>query len=512
MGGRPATEVFRIANDAEGSDLPNPLLASLSAGPQVSTDDLHLIGPDGRKVAIDYAAAPMRVEEGQVVGAAMVFQDVTAARERARQLSYEATHDSLTGLVNRAEFERRIERVLDTARDKDDDGHVLLSLDLDQFKAVNDACGHLAGDELLCQVSQVISEPARKRDTVARIGGDNFAILLESCPLGQGVRIANDLCKRLGDFLFVWQDKPFPVDASIGVVAIAADSGSLRDVLSAADAASLIAKEGGGNRVHVYQPDEGERVTHRDEAGWVAQLNNALQDNRLLLTRQTILPLRDGYDEGEHFEVLVRMRSGLDGTVPAAAFLPAAERYNLMPVIDRWVIRALVDWFELNPASLARTHTCSVNLAGPSLIDQPFVEYVKAQLGRVKPLAEKICFEITETTAIANLVRARGFMAELRDMGCRFALDDFGKGMSSLAYLKNLPVDTLKIDGQFVKGIVQDSIDRALVEYIIRIAQELGLKTVAECVENAEIATLVRALGVDYAQGYSIDRPTPLQS
>lgn len=433
--------------------------------------------------------------------------------EATERLSYQATHDALTGLVNRREFERRLDKALWSAREEGR-VHALCYLDLDQFKIVNDTCGHVAGDELLRQLTVLLQSKVRDADTLARLGGDEFGVLLDNCPLEQAKIVADLLRQTVKDFHFVWQEKSFVIGVSIGLVPINQDAGSLDVVLSCADAACYAAKDLGRNRVHLYRAEDGDLVQRQGEMDWVARITQAIEENRFRLYYQTIMPLQDEAHEGKHFEILLRLIDDHGDTVPPMAFIPAAERYNLMPSIDRWVVStAFGQYWKIFPECKemeGARHTCTVNLSGPSLCDEYFLEFIKRQFVLYKVPYEHICFEITETAAITNLSKATNFISELRSHGCRFSLDDFGSGLSSFTYLKNMQVDYLKIDGSFVRDMVGDPMDAAMVSSINQVGHVMGLKTIAEFVENEAVLVKLREMGVDFAQGYCIEHPKPL--
>ncbi len=464
---------------------------------------------DGTVLWVRETARAVHDADGQVL-VLVVSEDVSEARDLSERLAYEATHDGLTDLINRREFENRLERVLETARASDSE-HALCYLDLDQFKIVNDTCGHMAGDQLLRQLGNVLKGSVRHRDTLARLGGDEFALLIEHCPMSKAVRIANTLREAVESHRFQWDDYSFKVGASIGVVPIDAASPGAAHLLGMADHACYAAKEQGRNRVHVYREDDAEIARRSGEMQWVARLDAALEAGRFTLVRQRIAPV-DGAFEGDHYELLLRMMEE-DGTlISPGAFLPAAERYNVAVRVDRWVLDAALDWLEGEPGELDGLHLCAINLSGHSLTDEAFLDHAVGRIRASRVPPEKLCFEITETAAIVNFAGAHAFITALRELGCRFALDDFGSGLSSFGYLKTLPVDYLKIDGTFVKDIVDDPIDRAMVEAINRIGQVIGKKTVAEFVESEAILARLREIGVDYAQGYHVGHPEPLVS
>ncbi len=439
----------------------------------------------------------------------MVCEDISENKHLSQQLSYQSSHDSLTGLVNRAEFERRLERILSSM----DEGHshALCYLDLDQFKIVNDTCGHLAGDELLRQISQVLMDSVRKRDTLARLGGDEFGILMEHCTLDQVRRVANNMRKNIEDFHFVWEGKRFILGVSIGLVPIKTGNREINDVMREADIACYAAKDAGRNRVHIYNPDDNDLAIIHGQVQWAAQINHALDKNHFCLYQQKIESLDPSAMEGEIFEILIRMRGGQDKMIAPDAFMPAAERYNLVVKIDCWVFNQVLLWMQFHPLQLEKLAMCSINISGHSVDNEQYCDFVLQKLYESKVPPEKICFEITETTAISNIKMALKMIQTMKDVGCRFALDDFGSGVSSFDYLKQLPVDFLKIDGTFVRDIVDDPVDLQMVRSIHEIAQVMGIKTIAEFVENDDIKNRLSEIGVDYVQGHGIAKPVALQ-
>jgi diguanylate cyclase (GGDEF)-like protein len=443
----------------------------------------------------------------------MVFSDVTAARQLQREISHQAAHDSLTGLVNRREFEQRLSRVLDTARNEASE-HALCYLDLDQFKVINDTCGHAAGDELLRQIAVLFQQKIRRRDTLARLGGDEFAVLMEHCNLEQASRVAEALRSTAADLRFTWANDTFTLGVSIGVVPITPSSESVDALLRAADNACYVAKDAGRNRVHVYYHDDVHLARRRDEMQWVGTLSRALEEGRFELHAQKIADIGgidrpDAKPEVRHVELLLRL-VGADGErILPAVFLPAAERYDLIARIDRWVIERAFGWLAQRAAD-AEPVLCSINISGASIGEDLFLAHVLERLDETGIAGEQVCFEVTETAAIRNLAMATRFIHTLRRSGCSFALDDFGSGLSSFAYLKSLQVQYLKIDGAFVKDMADDPLDRAMVRSINEVGQLLGMRTIAEFVETQEVLDLLVKLGVDAAQGYRIGRPEPL--
>lgn len=470
----------------------------------------QLVRRDGRIFAIEVTSSPIRDSRGSVVGSVLVFHDETEQRNLAQQLTWQASHDALTGLPNRRAFEDRAQALLERARTQGR-RHVLCYLDLDQFKIVNDTCGHSAGDELLCQISALLRPRIRNSDTLARLGGDEFGILLENCDVPKAQQIAEDLLHTLEAFRFARDHKTFSISASIGIVAIDAHVESLSSILSAADTACYAAKDKGRNQALVYEAEDAELSQRQGEMQWVTRIHQALEENRFRLYHQVIVPIRPQAEAMEHYEILLRLQDEEGNLVPPMAFIPAAERYNLMPLIDRWVIRAALQALQQHPgrAALGRL-VCAINLSGQTLCDSSFQTFIEEQFTQTGVPPGCICFEITETAAIANLSRAMSLIHQLKGMGCRFALDDFGSGLSSFGYLQNLPIDYLKIDGSFIKDIETDRTDAAMVEAINQIGHVMGIKTIAEFVENAAIFEKLREIGVDYAQGYGVGKPIPL--
>jgi diguanylate cyclase (GGDEF)-like protein/PAS domain S-box-containing protein len=471
--------------------------------------DLALVRRDGTTLAIEDSAAPLLDHGGTVIGGVMVFRDVTASRRLAQRISWAATHDSLTGLVNRREFEVRVESALLSARNSGLH-HVLCYIDLDQFKVVNDTCGHAAGDALLKQLGGVLLTRLRGSDTLARLGGDEFGVLLEACALDQAQRIAADLLAAVRDHRFQWQGKAFTVGASFGLVEINTETGSRAEVFSAADTACYSAKEQGRNRVCVFHSSNADMAQRRAEMDWAARLTRALEEDRLVLYYQPYLALGQNCTPGQHIEILLRLIDEEGQLVHPGSFLPAAERYNIMPTIDRWVVKTVFARYRDLLALMGTPLTCAINLSGTTLNSEGILDFIRGQadLHRLPPGA--ICFEITETVAINNMRHATQFMRELKSLGFCFALDDFGIGTSSLAYLKTLPVDYLKIDGSFVRNIDTDPIDRAMADTINRVGHIMGLQTVGEYAESPEVIQELRTLGVDFAQGYGVQRPQAL--
>lgn len=457
--------------------------------------------------AIEYTASPMFDKEKQLIGVVLVFRDVTEMRAMALQLGYQASHDELTGLINRREFENRIEMALISARGQHIQ-HAMCYIDLDQFKVVNDTCGHVAGDELLRQLSTLLKTVIRSGDTLARLGGDEFGVLYMSCSVEKAKELAEKLRTIVNDFQFHWETKTFGVGVSMGLVAVDEHS-NLHGLLSVADSACYVAKDEGRNRIHVFNDDDEALAERKGQMQWVHKITSALEEGRFEVYCQKMMSFDSSL--ATHFELLIRMQDEEGKIIPPLAFIPAAERYNLMTWVDRWMINnSFIQIKELLNTCSERKLLFSINVSAQSLCDDDFLPYVQEQLKEMEIDPALICFEITETSAIVNLTRAQNFMTKLKDLGCYFSLDDFGSGLSSFSYLKNLKVDFLKIDGAFVRDIVDDPIDKAMVEAINQVGHIMGVKTIAEYVESAEILELLREIGVDFVQGYEIAKPIPM--
>ena len=432
----------------------------------------------------------------------------SASLDEAREELRLARHDSLTGLITRREFERRLESALvHVARDPT--WYTLLYIDLDHFKAVNDTCGHAAGDELLRQITAVLRGVIRQRDSVARLGGDEFALLLENCPREAAERIANKLLETVQGMIFAWNERVFKVGISVGMVNFHDAKWSLIEVMRAADDACYVAKKKGRNRIHVHQLGDSEVIERQEELDWIGRIRSAIDDKRFCMYAQDVAPISQQTNGERHRELLVRMLDDNGSLIQPMAFIPAAERYNLMPALDCLIITMVFEHCaKLFEAGASGKKLCwSINLSGASLNDETFFDFVREQFASLRIPHDSICFEITETAAITNFARAQTFINEFKRLGCRFSLDDFGSGMSSFAYLKHLPVNFLKIDGAFINDILNDPIDRAMVEAINKVAHLMGMQTIAEFVENTAQLELLREIGVDYGQGYAISRP-----
>ncbi|MAT66158.1 MAG: histidine kinase [Gammaproteobacteria bacterium] len=516
--GRPLTEVFRIINELTRRPAVDPVERCLREGRIVGlANHTILVRTDGHEFAIEDSAAPIRDNDGSIIGVVLVFHDVTKAREMANRLSWQASHDALTSLYNRMAFEERLRQLVrHPEHPTGEDQHTLLYIDLDQFKVVNDIAGHTAGDEMLKQISGLMLHQMRDTDMLARLGGDEFGVILTHCDLDHAMRVADGIHQALEDFKFSWDERLFRVGASIGVLEFRPGETSLTDLMSAADLACYSAKHAGRRRTHVYQVDDVHMQRHRNEMDWAARINDAVEEDRLVLYGQRIRRLDNGHPsqgQGLAFEVLVRMRGDDDTLIAPGVFLPAAERFDLISIVDRWIITRA---FSLVAECVDAHGTdcighCALNLSGGTLGDETLLPFIQSQLSLHGLPGHLFCFEITETTAISNFKAALRFIRDLKAMGCRFALDDFGSGLSSFSYLKNLPVDYLKIDGTFVRGIATDPVNRTLVGNINDIGHLLGKQTIAEYAEDEATLKELIELGVDYAQGYGIHRPEPLE-
>ncbi len=508
--GQPLERVFQIIEDQTHIKMRVPLSKCLVEKQVISlVENCVLKAPSGREYGIQYSAAPIRKYDGRALGIVLVFSNISEVRNLTRQIAYQATHDSLTGLVNRREFETRLQRALKRSKESKTT-HALCYMDLDHFKVVNDTAGHGAGDDLLKKLTNLLSLKIRSRDTLARFGGDEFSLLLDNCPLEQAQRVAESLVAAVSNFSFEWQGKKFNVGISIGVVAVTSHVNTTAELMSCADVACYTAKRLGRNRVHVYRGESEITYNHHREIQRVAEISESLRNNRFQLYGQKILPLGEQSDSGDvTYELLLRSTNEAGEIELPGRFLPAAERYSMMASIDRWVIRTALSSYAQYFGS-GRGACIAINLSGNSLTDDGVLKFIQEQLRESGVAPDRICFEITEMTAISNLAYAKQFILNLKQLGCFFALDDFGSGLSSFTYLKNLPVDYLKIDGSFVQDMVKNKIDHAMVAAINQVGHTMGIKTIAECVESQAIVDQLRELKVDYVQGYAIARPMPL--
>jgi len=507
--GKPLAEIVKLAGNTASGSIVGHLTQALAKGTAMPLGgDAVLIRADGTQTAVEGSVAPVQGTNNRIVGAMVLLQDVTRLRRIADGLAHEARHDTLTGLVNRREFQTRLEAAFAGSRTRNEK-HVVCYLDLDQFKVINDSCGHAAGDQLLCNITELLKSLLPSDETLARLGGDEFGLLIQNADLDEAARITENMLSAIKAFRFYWEGRTFGIGVSIGVTVITRKSIDLKTVISIADAACYAAKEKGRNRIQVYNPDDVELDQRQQEMRALSRITSALDENRYVLYYQPIIPVCAKPDNSQHCEILVRMINK-DGTlVQPAQFIPAAERYNLMPALDRWIIKRVFEVFHKRypTPELQGAHQWSVNISGTSLSDKGFIEFIREQAAHYQIVPQSICFEITETAAIADIDRVSDFLWGLRLDGFRFALDDFGIGMSSFSYLKSLPVDYVKIDGEFIKNILDEKVSLAMTEAITRVVSVMGIEVVAEYVESVAILDKLREIGVDYAQGYGVSEP-----
>ena len=501
--------MFHIVNETTREIAANPVAMCLAQGKVVGlANHTVLISRAGEEFAIEDSAAPILHDSGTVHGVVLVFHDVTEQRRLSGEMTYRAAHDALTGLVNRAEFENRLRRTLSKSHETRNT-HALMYIDLDRFKLVNDACGHAAGDQLLQQVTKLLQGTVRDRDTLARLGGDEFGVILEHCTVEHAQRVAEKVCQLMDDFRFSHGKERFRIGASIGLVPVDARWATTEAILQAADKSCYAAKEAGRNRVHRWFETDVAMHARQGDMQWTTRIERALDDDRFVLFTQRIVPL-GRRPHGVHAEVLLRMAEG-DALVLPGAFLPAAERFHLASRIDHWVLQRAIGWMKAAP-SLDSLDMLSVNLSGQSVGDRVFHRWAVQVLSAAgREICCKLCFEITETSAVTNLADAALFIAQVRAVGVRVALDDFGAGASAFGYLKNMPVDFLKIDGQFIRDLVTDPLDEVTVRCFAEIAKVVGMKTVAKFVDRQDVLTKLDVMGIDFAQGFLIHRPEPLE-
>ncbi len=510
--GKSFAEVASLVDETDRHSLGDPVRTAFTTGNRVSAGKRAVLVPanGAAERSVEISVSPLRPEGGDIAGVVVVLHDTSELRGLTRQMTYQASHDALTGLVNRREFERRLQEALDSGR-AGDVTHALAYLDLDRFKVVNDTCGHTAGDNMLREVATLIRDAVRDSDTVGRIGGDEFALLLVGCPLEKARQIADDVVSSVGDYRFVWKDKIFNIGVSVGLVEIGRDGGTLEDIMSSADSACYVAKKQGGVHVHVYSAREEATARHRGEIHWLQKLQGALRDNKFELYFQPIVHARAGAVHGPALEVFVRLEgdNGLPAE-PPTQFIRAAERYRLMPLVDRWVVQAVLSALGRGGLKLPAGRSLAINIAGQTLGDAEFLEFVVDCFDHTGAAPADICFEVTESSVVANLDHARRFIEVLHGMGCEFALDDFGSGLSSFANLKTLPMDYLKIDGSFIRNLAADSVNQAMVAAMIELSRSLNFRVVAEQVEDQSSLDALKKMGIDFVQGFIIARPQPL--
>lgn len=509
--GKILTDLVALVDEVDGQSLGDPVAQCLAERRRVNLGRRALLvaRQSRREFSTELTASPIRGPDRETAGCVVIFHDVTEMRGIAREMSYQASHDPLTGLVNRAEFERRLDQALDSPRG-DSASHVVCYLDLDRFKAVNDSCGHMVGDNLLREIASLLRDQVRDSDTVARLGGDEFAMLLIGCPLEKARQIAEDVCQAVSDYNFTWQDRVFDLGVSIGLVEIDHESGTAETALSAADSACYIAKQQGRGRIHVYSARDELKARERGEIQWLQRVQNALKDNQFELYVQSIIATRGRVDTGPAAELLLRMSDESGKPVLPAQFLSAAERYQLMSHLDRWVVRAALTGLASDTPHLPEGRSCSINLSGQTLGDDEFLEYVVDLLDHTGVDPAKVCFEVSETAVMNNIEHARRFINVLHGIGCRFALDDFGSGIGSFSQLRQLSIDYLKVDGSFTRDVEENGVSRDMLSATIKLSKSLDFLVIAEQVEDQASFDALRELGVDYIQGYVVERPHPL--
>ena len=513
--GKPIDDVVRLLDEESKEEIINPLDSCTEEDITNKAEaTIHLLetSASNNPLSVDINCSKLKDIQGNEMGSVIILRDVTHEMQLKKQLTYQASHDSLTGLVNRAKFEEELKQAIITCGDENM-GHALCYMDLDQFKVVNDTCGHIAGDALLKQLSQLLNKRIRESDVLARLGGDEFGLLLSDCDLEDAVPIADSLRLAVRQFIFRWDERAFDVRMSIGVVSINDPKSTLAELLSAADVACYIAKESGRDYVHAYKPDEESVTQHHELMQWSQKIQDALRNDQFYLMLQTMAPLLSAQADIQVQEFLLRIRMDDGSVANPAIFIPAAERYGLMRDIDMWVIEhcfeVIRDVQEDTDTSV--TYLYSINLSGQSVGDPEISEFIINKIKEYEIDPNQIMLEVTETAAITNIQSALEFISQFSDLGFRFALDDFGAGLSSFGYLKKMKVDFLKIDGQFVKGMAEDPIDRMMVNNITHLAYGLGLFVIAESVEDATLLEMLRDIGVHFAQGYHIQRPTSIE-
>jgi diguanylate cyclase (GGDEF)-like protein/PAS domain S-box-containing protein len=506
-------ELFTLVDDSDRRSLGDPVDRCLSMRRRVNMGRRAvMVTHDGEhEHSVELSASPIRGPGDSISGAVVVFHDVGELRGLTRKMSYQAAHDPMTGLINRREFERRLDEAMDSAH-SDEAVHMLFYMDLDRFKAVNDSCGHLAGDNMLREVATLIKEQVRESDFVGRLGGDEFGVLLIGCPIEKARQIATDICNAVADYRFVWKDKIFNIGISIGLVEISHVSGTVQDVMAAADSACYVAKQEGRGRVHIYSARDEVIARERGDIQWLRELQAALHEGTFQLAVQPIISMTRTAESGPAIEILLRMPDIRGGDSDTADFLRPAERYQLMPQIDRWVVNATLAAIAGGEIRLAGSRSCAVNLSGQTIADESFLGFVVEALDRSGVAPSSICFEVTEKAILENVQQAQRFIEVLHGIGCEFALDDFGSGMGAFASLKDLPIDYLKIDGKYTRNLQTDQVNQEMVSAMIKLARTLQFRVVAEQVEHQEDFDWLRDIGIDFVQGHFVERPASLGS
>ncbi|MEX2258968.1 MAG: EAL domain-containing protein [Woeseia sp.] len=506
------SDIFSLIDEGDRRSLGDPVERCLAMRRRVNMGRRALlVSRDGEQEhSIEITASPIKGPGNSISGTVVVFHDVSEIRGLTRQMSYQATHDPLTALINRREFERRLQEAMDAVH-TEEGVHILCYMDLDRFKAVNDSCGHLAGDNMLREIAALIKDQVRDSDFVGRLGGDEFGTLLIGCPIEKAGQIAADICNAVSDYRFVWKDKIFNVGISIGLVEITQTSGTLQDIMSAADSACYVAKQRGRGQVHVYSARDEAIARERGDIQWLRQMQSALHEDRFELAVQPIIAT-GGQEGGPAFEVLIRLPDERGRIANSAEFLRPAERYQLMPQIDRWVVSATLAAINVGEIRLPHMRSCAINISGQTLGDEGFLSFVVETLDRSGVAPSSVCFEVNEAAVTANSQQVRRFIEVLHGIGCEFALDDFGSGLGAFSYLKNLPVDYLKIDGAYTRGLVSDEINQEMVTAMIKLARTMEFRIIAEQVESQADFDWLRNIGVDFVQGNFIDPPAILGS
>ena len=508
---KPLSEIFQLLDESTRKSISDPVELCLREGRMIAlSNHTLLVNKNGSEIPIEDSAAPIKNNKGNITGAVLAFHDVEQSRELKKQLEWQASHDPLTELYNRREFEMRLNDFISTNLTENLRSYCLMYLDLDQFKIVNDTCGHSAGDRLLKEISPLLQQQLSEKDTLARLGGDEFGILLPDAGENDAIAMAKNILKSINTYRFYANQKLFEIGASIGIVRSNGSSSDMSTVLSNADMACYAAKDLGRNRFYLFEENDRDLLKKQREMEWVSRINQAFEQNRFHLFAQKIISVNSS-GSASHYEILLRIKEQENKYISPGAFLPSAERYNLIQDIDRWVIDRAFHFITSANNGKKKNSIFSINLSGMSVSDENLQKFIEDRLLYYKISPEQICFEITETAAISNLGRVHKLMLELKSRGIKFALDDFGSGLSSFAYLKHLPVDYLKIDGNFVSEILNNPVDRAMVESINQIGHVMNLKTIAEFVVSDSILSELKLIGVDYAQGYAIDRPVPIE-
>ena len=505
------SEVASLIDEADRRSLGDPVRKCLTNGGRITMGRRAVLvpSPGGVERSVEISVSPLTSESKEILGVVLVLHDTSEVRGLTRQMSYQASHDALTGLVNRREFERRLQEAMEHAH-AGDATHALCYLDLDRFKQVNDTCGHTAGDNMLREVATLIKDAVRDSDTVGRIGGDEFALLLVGCPLDKARQIADNVVRTVNDFRFVWKDRIFNVGVSIGLVELGREGSSIEDIMSSADSACYIAKKRGGSHIHVYSAREEATARQTGEIHWLQKLQGALRENRFELYFQPIAHAQSDVINGPAIEVFLRLDEEDGSSIAPADFFKAAERYRLMPHIDRWVVQTVLAALGRGGLKLPQGRSVAINIAGQTLADPQFLEFVVDCFDHTGASPRDVCFELTETAVVANVEHARRFVEVLHGMGAEFALDDFGSGLGSFANLKSLPMDYLKIDGSFIRNLAQDAVSQAMVSAMIELSRSMNFRVVAEQVEDQTALDTVKRMGIDFAQGFIIGRPQPL--